>query len=205
MSHTFHPVSTPPPGGPPPPYGALAPGYGPPPGYGAPPPKKSSTATVILIVLTVVFGGGIFVVAILAAILFPVFAKVRGNARLAACEAGVRQIGLGLTQYTYDNNNRFPTGDYKQAIMPYIKSETVFHCPADVPGNESYSFNSKLQGVSLNKIKVPVVTVAVYEGANQTLDFRHEHTGGNVAVVGFVDGHVRAISQSQAQSLRWKP
>ena len=200
MSRRFVPMSTPPPG-----YGAPPLGYGPPPGYGGPPPKKNNTLAIVLIVLAVVFGGGIFVVAILAAILFPVFQKVRGNARLASCEANIRQIDLGLTQYTYDNNNKFPVGDYKQAIMPYIKSDKVFHCPADIPGAESYSFNSKLQGISLNKMSAPAATVAIYEGSNQTLDFRHEHTGGNVAAVGFVDGHVQVISQSQAQSLRWKP
>ncbi len=198
MNRALSPMSMPPPSGPPP-------GYGSPYGYGAPPPKKNSTATVIIIVLAVVFGGGIFVVAILAAILFPVFAKVRGNARLASCEADVRQIDLGLTQYTFDNNNKFPAGDYKQAIMPYVKSETVFHCPADAAGGESYSFNQKLQGVSLAKLSAPSETVAVYEGSNQTLDFRHEHTGGNVAVVGFADGRVQAVSQNQAQNLRWKP
>lgn len=198
MNRPFSPMSQPPPSGPPP-------GYGPPLGYGAPPPKKSSTATVILIVLAVVFGGGIFVVAILAAILFPVFAKVRGNARLAACESNVQQIDLALMQYTQDNNEKFPpsAAGYKDAI--YVKEEKIFHCPADAPGAESYSFNSKLQGISLKKINAPTNTVAVYEGRNQTLDFRHEHTGGNVAVVGFVDGHVQAISQNQAQHLRWNP
>ncbi len=77
MNHGFSQMSTPPPG-----YGAPPPSYGPPPGYGGPPPKKNNTATVVIIVLAAVFGGGIVVVAILAAILFPVFAKVR------ECSAG---------------------------------------------------------------------------------------------------------------------
>ena len=197
MSRTFTPMSQPPPSGPPQ-------GYAPPPGYGMP-PKKNNTAATIIIVLAAVFGGGIFLLAILAAILFPVFQKVRGNARLASCESNVRQLGLGLTQYTYDNGSRFPAGDYKQAIMPYIKSEKVFHCPADTLGSQSYSFNTKLQGVALRKLSNPAETVAIYEGSDQTLDFRHEHRGGPVAVVGFADGRVKAVSQTQAQSLRWKP
>ena len=94
----------------------------PPPGYGCrplamalrlpvmayPPPKKNNTATVVLIVLAAVFGGGIFVVAILAAILFPVFAKVRGNARLVASESHVKQIDLGLMQYLQDHQYEVP-------------------------------------------------------------------------------------------------
>ena len=92
MSHTFFPMSLPPSSGPSPGYGA------PPPGYGVPPPKKNNTATIIIIVLAVVFGGGLFVTAILAAILFPVFVKVRGNARLATCESNVKQIELGMIE-----------------------------------------------------------------------------------------------------------
>jgi len=205
MSHGFSQMSTPPPNGPPPGYGAPPPGYGAPPGYGMPPPKKTNTTAIVLIILAAVFGGGIFVVAILAAILFPVFAKARGNARLATCESNVQQIDLGLYQYVQDNNGKFPKGDYKTVIMPYVKSETLFHCPTDESGGSSYSFNQNLQGVSLAKLSDPVNTVAVYEGQNQVLDFRHEHTGGNVAVVGFVDGHVKAVAARQVKFLRWKP
>jgi len=89
--------------------------------------------------------------------------------------------------------------------MPYVKSKALFHCPADAAGGESYSFNPRLQGVSLAKLSAPAETVSVYEGQNQILDFRHEHTGGNVAVVGFADGSVRAIPASQVKFLRWKP
>ena len=222
MSRGFSQMSTPPPSGPPPGYGAPPPGYGAPPGYGMPPPKRTNTTAIVLIILAAVFGGGIFVVAILAAILFPVFAKVRGNARLAACISNVKQIELGITMYTQDNNGKFPMGDYKAAILlgdykaailSHANDEPSFHCPSDVAGGDSYSFNSKLQGVSLNKVLDPRNTVAVYEGKNQTLDFRHEHTinemghelRDNVAVVGFVDGHVKAISARQVKFLRWKP
>ncbi|MDQ2799523.1 MAG: DUF1559 domain-containing protein [Armatimonadota bacterium] len=200
MNHSFSQMSVP--SGPPPP------GYGTPPGYGmAPPPKKNNTATIVIIVVAVVFGGGIFLTAILAAILFPVFQKVRENARLASCESNVKQIDLGLMQYVQDHNEKYPpsASGFKATIFPYIQSETVFHCPTDTGGTVSYSFNQKLQGVSIDKLNAPANTVAVYEGKNQTLDFRHQHSGGDVAVIGFADGSVRTFSQAQAQSLRWKP
>ncbi len=115
------------------------------PGYAAP-PKKSAVATV-LIVLAVVFGGGIFVIGILAAILFPVFAKSREQARLASCESNVKQIELGMIEYSQDNN-KYPSSaaGYKSAVFPYIKAEQVFHCPTDTSGGDSYSFNANLQG-----------------------------------------------------------
>jgi prepilin-type processing-associated H-X9-DG protein len=187
-------MSTPPPNGPA--YGA------PPPGYGAPPPRpKNNTATVVGIVLAVVLGGGLLLTAILAAILFPVFARARENARLASCESNVKQIELGLIQYTQDNNEKFPAGDFQSAVARYAVSDAVFHCPADEAGGVDYSLNTNLQGVSLEKLNHPEAVVAVYEGKGQKLDFRH----GGKAVVGFADGHVRAVTQAQAQALRWKP
>jgi type II secretory pathway pseudopilin PulG len=48
------------------------------------------------------------IIAILAAILLPVFAKVRENARRTSCASNMKQLYLGITQYTNDNNNRLP-------------------------------------------------------------------------------------------------
>ena len=196
MKPSFSSMSTLPPGTPPT-YGAL------PPGYGAPPPKKNNTVTVVIIVLAAVFGGGIFIVAILAAILFPVFQKVRENARMSVCESNVKQIELGLIQYTQNHNDKYPpsAAGYKAAVFPYLKSEPIFHCPDDTGGNMDYSMNTKLQGVSLEKLADPSQVVAIYEGTGQTLVFRHE----GKAIVGFADGHVKALTSAQAQNLRWKP
>lgn len=195
MPHSFSQMSTPPP-----PFGSQ-PGYGaPPPPYGAP-PQKSGAGKIVLIVLACVFGGGIVVIAILAAILFPVFSKVRENARLASCRSNVKQIELGMIQYTQDHNDTFPksAAAYKDAVFPYIKEESVFHCPSDQGGVVDYSMNTKLQGVSMDKIAHPESVVAVYEGKNQTPDFRHN----GKAVIGYADGHVEEVPQAQAGSLKW--
>lgn len=197
MPHSFSQMSTPPPS-----YGP-SPGHGaPPPGYGAP-PQKSGAAKILLIVLACVFGGGIFIVAILAAILFPVFSKVRENARLASCKSNVKQIELGMLQYTQDHNDTFPksAAAYKDAVFPYIKEESVFHCPSDKGGPVDYSLNKNLQGVSMDRIVHPQEVVAVYEGKNQTPDFRHN----DVAVIGYADGHVQGVPASQAGRLKWTP
>ncbi len=88
----------------------------------------------------------IAIIAILAAILFPVFAQAREKARQASCLSNMRQIGLGLAQYTQDydelmapafpviapvnggNVDRMP---YDLQLMPYIKNDQVFRCPSD--------------------------------------------------------------------------
>lgn len=82
----------------------------------------------------------IAIIAILAAILFPVFGRARENARRASCQNNLRQIGLGVLQYTQDWDEHYPLmvasaqGDYigwGLAVQPYIKSEQVFQCPSD--------------------------------------------------------------------------
>jgi len=88
----------------------------------------------------------IAIIAILAAILFPVFAKAREKARQAACMSNQKQIGLALLQYVQDNDETFPIRyggacppdcefgagrSWKNMILPYIKSFDVFRCPAN--------------------------------------------------------------------------
>src|SRR5690606_23019122 len=51
----------------------------------------------------------IAIISILAAILFPVFARARESARRASCLSNLKQIGLGIMQYTQDYDERYPT------------------------------------------------------------------------------------------------
>lgn len=83
----------------------------------------------------------IAIISILAAILFPVFARARENARRASCMSNLKQIGLGIMQYTQDYDERLIPWNggsrrggespyYHEAIQPYVKSYQVFRCPS---------------------------------------------------------------------------
>jgi prepilin-type N-terminal cleavage/methylation domain-containing protein/prepilin-type processing-associated H-X9-DG protein len=95
--------------------------------------RQSSRLGFTLIELLVV----IAIIAILAAILFPVFAQAREKARAITCASNEDQIGLGIIQYTQDNNETYPItnggdpqgGNWAQQIYPYVKSTGVFECP----------------------------------------------------------------------------
>jgi len=82
----------------------------------------------------------IAIIAILAAILFPVFAKAREKARQASCASNEKQLGLGVIQYIQDNDQKFPVVwdtsrtpnlNWGQEIFPYVKSLNVYACPSN--------------------------------------------------------------------------
>lgn len=78
----------------------------------------------------------IAIIAILASILFPVFARARENARRSSCSSNMKQIGLGLLQYTQDWDERLPVradaaNSWRTFIMPYVKSTQLFSCPSN--------------------------------------------------------------------------
>jgi prepilin-type N-terminal cleavage/methylation domain-containing protein/prepilin-type processing-associated H-X9-DG protein len=82
----------------------------------------------------------IAIIAILAAILFPVFARARENARKTSCLSNLKQLGLGCVMYAEDHDGRMvghaptTTGgiDYWGVkILPYVKSSQVYFCPSD--------------------------------------------------------------------------
>ena len=90
----------------------------------------------------------IAIIAILAAILFPVFARARENARRTSCLSNLKQINLGIMQYTQDYDESYPLYrvpvastattvrpfGWADALQPYIKSVQILQCPSDSTG-----------------------------------------------------------------------
>ncbi|HAZ62651.1 MAG TPA: hypothetical protein DCZ72_03430 [Armatimonadetes bacterium] len=89
----------------------------------------------------------IAIIAILAAILFPVFAKAREKARQTSCASNEKQIMLATLQYVQDYDERYfqiPYGGantmpYWDVLQPYMKSRQLFVCPSYTGGfNQDY-------------------------------------------------------------------
>ena len=80
----------------------------------------------------------IAIIAILAAILFPVFARAREKARQTNCLNNLKQIGLGVMMYAQDYDEKYnfaycinPTVTWPNLLMPYVKNAQLFTCPSD--------------------------------------------------------------------------
>ncbi|HEX8550000.1 MAG TPA: DUF1559 domain-containing protein [Abditibacteriaceae bacterium] len=92
--------------------------------------KKGFTLIELLVVIAII--------AILAAILFPVFARARENARRSSCQSNLKQIGIGIAQYTQDYDEMLvptaiatPYATWPTLVQPYLKSAQVFSCPSN--------------------------------------------------------------------------
>ena len=115
--------------------------------------KRGFTLIELLVVIAII--------AILAAILFPVFGQARENARRSSCQSNLKQLGISFMQYSQDFDETHPgvwfgpiaAGPWSQpsdantfykwmdAVHPYVKNEGVFNCPSD-SFNRKYSFRN---------------------------------------------------------------
>ena len=120
--------------------------------------KRKSGFTLIELLVVIA------IIAILAAILFPVFAQAREKGRQASCLSNCKQIGLASNMYVQDYDETFPGHNWPAgegrhplpdgriyqghvgwplAFYPYIKNQRVFICPSDDNPREEYSDNGK--------------------------------------------------------------
>ncbi len=156
----------------------------------------------------------IAIIAILAAILFPVFARAREKARQTACLNNVKQISLAGAMYAQDYDERWHLYRYGSGLPhdrmwpyvlePYIKNTQIWKCPSRASSTweygvnlyhgvgrslASYDFPSEMFAYMDNKHQLAGCPCSVGVGYSPGLGANPPHNGG--VNVGFMDGHAK--------------
>ena len=170
--------------------------------------RRGFTLIELLVVITII--------GLLAALLFPVFAKARERARQAVCESNLHQIGLAIQMYQVDNSGGLPRQFMDASVvpafrrqgadllLPYEHSSDIYHCPdrlaprtdqvrldynyrvSDLLGLYNLKFDANINSV----IKPAPESVLVY-------DLFHALSPGGVYLALREDGSVSKIANSQ--------
>ena len=132
----------------------------------------------------------IAIIAVLAAILFPVFAQAREKARQTACLNNEKQLGLGVLMYAQDSDETLPPTQaadgtlWPVTLSPYVKSTQVRFCPSDAGETaNSYGLNELNFSDLTDTGASPSQTLAAFQSPSNTVMLSELGTGspGNLA------------------------
>jgi len=147
--------------------------------------KKGFTLIELLVVIAII--------AILAAILFPVFSKAREKARQTTCTSNQKQLATATMMFVQENDETMPVVDDSVFASIDVKGK-ILNCPNTT--GQGYVFNAVLSDQGLGAIGDPTqvwLTADAKKGATgpvgySTSDMESRHAGGMIA--SFADGHV---------------
>ncbi len=179
--------------------------------------RKGFTLIELLVVIAII--------AILAAILFPVFAKAREKARQTSCLNNLKQIATAALIYAQEHDEMFPTSDTFWGSVNLDRG--VLKCPTKSRLTNGYAYSNNLSGKALGAVTTPETEPVAGDCANQAdqaatvrigamlanvaytatdYDYRHATAATNSALVSYVDGHVApTTSVSVVSGKPWIP
>lgn len=128
----------------------------------------------------------------------PALMGERARAMQEASQSNLKQLALGVIQYTQDHDEKLPDADkWVDEIMPYVKLQAVFRDPAAPGLRWGYAFNRTLSGVALADLDAPAATVLLFESTSgkknasdtgESIPMPGRHSSGTDYAL--ADGHV---------------
>jgi prepilin-type processing-associated H-X9-DG protein len=160
-------------------------------------------------IIALSIGGGCLVitlaiVAVVAAILFPVFAQARAAARRASCMSNVKQMSAAALMYAQDYDGYLPpVAAWENNLQPYLRSVQVYRCPERTGVVHGYAYNQLLDRRPIAEVQNGAQTPLFFESSLGSVDAAdrlesfvtpHRDSSGQPAgIVAFADGHVQAL------------
>ncbi|HLK16759.1 MAG TPA: hypothetical protein VKT78_18270 [Fimbriimonadaceae bacterium] len=183
-------------------------------------PRRGNSLPIIAIILIGLMLACVLLMALGAAVLFPVFRQARMAARRNDAISRMHNLATAVRAYVADNDDHFPPAEaWMDLIGKYDPNGRDFHSPGMNrrngfdPPDYGIAFMSSLSGGTLSTIKNPDSRVMLFDstlrGRNATSGletlpkpprFGPGETGGNI--LAFVDGHVRRVSAVDAVNLK---
>lgn len=169
-------------------------------------PKTGFTLIELLVVIAII--------AILAAILFPVFARAREQARRTSCLSNLKQIGVAMAMYCSDYDGFLPTLAGKPSaqptkavitdvLYPYTRNQQIFRCPDDRSYYQtefsSYSWIDLFDGLPIDNPVYHLIVDIDLTDAPYLMDALDEWHGGPDADFArncvWLDGHAKFLNR----------
>ena len=119
------------------------------------------------------------------------------------CVSHVKQLTLGMTMYSEDYDEVYPTNTWQSSIEPYVKDRSYFNCPerTKAGATDGYAMSNALVGTKAQAISNPATEAAIFDadlpGPNAVGSLINDlpkpprHSKGNT--VGYVDGHTTSV------------
>lgn len=148
----------------------------------------------------------IAIIALLAAILFPVFAQAREKARQTSCLSNGRQIGIAFLMYSQDYDESLPlisfpvpTSSWTDQVQPYIKNRQIYRCPSD--DSQNWSTQLATPGFGMDGLRLSSYFMNAYMAGSNA--WGRLSAIGSPASVAYVAESAKNITRDHFAPFNW--
>jgi len=162
---------------------------------------------------TILSGISVLSIPLIMAMLLPALFKAKEKSQTIICVNNVKQLSLATHMFASGHTNQFPpAATWSDDIEPEVAGAAQFKCPVALKSSSErshYAFNARVGGMDVDKVSPQTVIIFETEGGwnvcggPELMQKPSRHR--SVYVIGFADGSVQQVRESELESLRWEP